>query len=93
MKVLQNRWIYMLKIEENDSTPQYKARLIVKDGHQKKDVDFDEIFSSVVKWSSIRVVLGLTINLEAEVGKWMLKLFPFVVIWRKKFTSSNLKVL
>ena len=45
----------------------YKARLVVKGFGHKKDVDFDEIFSPVVKMSSIRVVLGMDTSLNLEV--------------------------
>ena len=44
----------------------YKARLVVKGFSQKKGVDFDEIFSPVVKMSSIRVILGLTASMDLE---------------------------
>ena len=49
----------------------YKARLVVKGFGQKKDVDFDEIFSPVV--SSIRVVLGMAAGLNLEVEQLDLK--------------------
>ena len=46
----------------------YKAHLVVTSFCQKQGIDFDEIFSPVVKMCSIRVILGLTtiINLELE---------------------------
>ena len=67
-KALKNKWVFRLKNEENSSQPRYKARLVVKDFDQKQDVDFEEIFSPIVKMSSIRVVLGLAaiLNLEIE---------------------------
>ena len=37
-------------------------RLVVKGFDQKKGIDFDEIFSHVVKFSSIRTILGLAAN-------------------------------
>ena len=45
-----------------------KARLVVKGFSQKKGIDFEKIFSPMVKMFSIRVVLGLaaSINLEIE---------------------------
>ena len=46
----------------------YKAPLLVKGFGQKHGIDFDEIFSSIVKMCSIRVILGLapSMNLELE---------------------------
>ena len=66
-RALKNRWVYRVKQEEHTSQPRYKARLIVKGFSQKKGIDFEEVFSLVVKMSSIRVVLGLTsLDLEIE---------------------------
>ncbi|KAL6320961.1 hypothetical protein AAG906_010770 [Vitis piasezkii] len=50
-----------------ESGPRYKARLVMKGFSQKKDIDFEEIFSLVVKMSSIRVVLGLAISMNLEI--------------------------
>ena len=66
-KALKNKWVYRLKNEENNPRPRYKARLVVKGFNQKKGVDFEEIFSPVVKMSSIRVVLGLAASLDLEI--------------------------
>jgi hypothetical protein len=55
---LQNKWVYKLK-EEDGGEKWYKARLVVKGFAQKKGIDFDEIFSPVVKMTSIRTILSL----------------------------------
>jgi ATP-binding cassette subfamily B (MDR/TAP) protein 1 len=52
-KALKNKWVYRVKTEEHCSHPRYKARLVVKGFSQKKGIDFDEIFSPMVKMSSI----------------------------------------
>lgn len=67
-KTLKNKWMYKIKNEEGSPQLRYKARLVVKGFGQKKGIDFDEIFSPVVKMSSIRVVLVLagSLNLEVE---------------------------
>ncbi|GKV04185.1 hypothetical protein SLEP1_g16379 [Rubroshorea leprosula] len=66
-KTLKNKWVFKLK-KDGDKIVRYKARLVVKGFSQKKGIDFDEIFSPVVKMSSIHVVLGLaaSMNLELE---------------------------
>jgi hypothetical protein len=57
-RALQNKWVYKLK-EEDGGEKWYKARLVVMGFAQKNGIDFDEIFSSVVKMTSIRTILSL----------------------------------
>ena len=40
---------------------------MVKGSNQRKGIDFEEIFSSVVKMSSIRVVLSLAARLDLKI--------------------------
>ena len=65
-KALRNKWVFKLKKDSDGKLLKYKARLVVKGFGQKKGIDFDEIFSPVVKMSSIRVVLSLTASLDLE---------------------------
>ena len=53
---LQNKWVYRLK-EEDGGKQRYKARLVVKGFAQNKGIDFDEIFSPVVKMNSIKTII------------------------------------
>ena len=57
-KAFHNKWVYKIK-KEHDSSKRYKARLVVKGFQQKKGIDYSEIFSPVVKISTIRLVLGM----------------------------------
>ena len=66
-RALKNKWVFKLKIGEVGTPPRYKARIVVKGFQQRKGVDFDEIFSPVVKMSSIRVVLGLAASMDLEI--------------------------
>lgn len=66
--MLKNKWVYKITQEDGNPKPSYKARLLVRGFLQRHGVDFDEIFSSTVKMTSSRVILGLaaTLNLEVE---------------------------
>ncbi|RVW73359.1 Retrovirus-related Pol polyprotein from transposon TNT 1-94 [Vitis vinifera] len=76
-------------------TARYKVRLVVKGFSQKKVIDFEEIFSPVVKMFSIRVVLGLadSMNLEIEQldapRQWYKKFDSFMVEHGYDKTASS----
>ena len=72
-KALTNKWIFRLKQDQHTFAPRYKARLVVKGFGQRKGIDFDEIFSPVVKMSSIRMVLALDAILDLEVEQMDVK--------------------
>ena len=57
-RALPNEWVYRLK-EEDGGKKRYKAKLVVKGFGQKKGIGFGEIFSPIVKMTSIRIVLSL----------------------------------
>ena len=72
-KALKNKWVYRTKQEEHMPHPRFKARLVMKGFGQRKGVDFDEIFSSFVKMTSIRVIIGLAASLNLEVEQMDVK--------------------
>ena len=64
-KTLPCKWVYKMKVI-SDSSPKYKARLVAKGYKQEYGVDFDEIFSPVVKMTTLRIILGLVAAEDME---------------------------
>ena len=56
--LFSNKWVYRLK-DECGGKKRYKDRLVLKGSTEKKGIDFDEIFSPIVKMTSIRTILSL----------------------------------
>ena len=57
-RALQNKWVYRSK-EEDGGKKRFKSRLVVKIFAQEKGIDFDELFSLVVKITSICTILSI----------------------------------
>ncbi|KAE8718737.1 hypothetical protein F3Y22_tig00109992pilonHSYRG00051 [Hibiscus syriacus] len=68
MKPIGNKWVFKIKRNGDDQVERYHARLVVKGYAQKEGVDFNEIFSHVVRLTAVRVVLAncATLNLHLE---------------------------
>jgi len=47
-------------------TVRYKARLAAKGYAHREDIDYNEVFSHVVKYSLIRILLALVAQYELE---------------------------
>ena len=67
MRVVGCKWEFKKKPGASDEDqPQYKARLVAKGFAQKEGVDYNEIFSLVVKHTSIRLMLAIVAHEDME---------------------------
>ena len=64
-KVLSCKWVYKMKVTSS-SSPKYKAPLVAKGYKQEHGIDFDEIFSPIVKMTTLRTILGLVAAEDVE---------------------------
>lgn len=60
------RWIYKLKYRVDGSIERYKARLVAKGFSQRPGIDYDQTFSPVVKYDSLRTILSVTAAEDLE---------------------------
>ena len=56
------KWVFRIKQLLDGSVDRYKAKLVAKGFHQRPGVDYHDTFSLVVKLTTIRLVLSLTVN-------------------------------
>eukprot|EP00253_Pinus_taeda_P025780 PITA_25780 len=57
--VITSKWLYKIKHGANASDEKYKARFVAQGFSQKEGVDYDEIFSPVSRYTTIRSVIAL----------------------------------
>ena len=68
------KWVYAQKEgfpSKNDVC--YKARLVAKGYAQKEGIDYNEVFSPIVKHSSIRILLALVAQFNMELVQMEVK--------------------
>lgn len=52
-KVIDLKWLFKTKLNENGEVDKCKARLVAKGYAQEKGVDFNEVFAPVARWDTV----------------------------------------
>jgi len=81
------KWVFRKKDNE-----QYKTRLVVKGYAQREGIDYNEIFSSVVKHTSIQMLLAIVSQFDLELEQMNVKTIFLHNELEERYTRSNLKV-
>ena len=83
-RALQNKWVYRLKEEDGDKKI-FKVRLVVKGFTHKKGIDFDKVFSPIVKMTSICTALSILDTKDLHLEQLDVKKKIFTVIWMNSY--------
>lgn len=67
-KSINCKWVFKVK-SDCDNNVHYKARLVVKGCSQRKGIDYEETYSPVVRYSSIRFLMSLAAEYKLEIDQ------------------------
>ena len=71
--IVGSKWVMKVKRDANGHVDRHKARLVAQGYSQTHGVDYEEVFSPVAKYSSIRTLLALANKHDLEIHQMDVK--------------------
>lgn len=69
-KAINCKWVFKSETDNNGNIVRFKARLVAKGCSQRKGIDYDETYSHVVRYTSIRYLFALVAQYDLKI--WQL---------------------
>ena len=64
--VVECKWVFKLKCD-SENRLSYRARLVAKGFTQREGIDYGETFAPVVRYSTLRLLVGLAVKLDLKI--------------------------
>jgi hypothetical protein len=62
--VVSSKWLFKIKHATNGSIEKYKGRFIARGFSQKEGIDYEEAFSPVARYTSIRTIIAIAAKMK-----------------------------
>ena len=72
-KVLKNKWVFVIKHNADGSIERFKARLVIKGYEEVFGIDYDNVFSPVLRFETLRFLLTLGATMDYEIHQMDVK--------------------
>ena len=66
VSVVQCKWVFKKK-SDSENGVSFRARLVAKGFTQREGIDYDETFAPVIRFSSLRLLLALSVQLDLNI--------------------------
>lgn len=66
-KAIDSKWVFKVKRDGDGNIQRHKARLVEKGYSQVKGIDYDETYSPVARYSSIRFLLAMAVKYDLAI--------------------------
>jgi hypothetical protein len=69
-RVIGSLWNFELKRDSNGKILKFKARVCARGDQQTYEVDYNEIFAPILRYTTLRVLLSLACSLDLEIEQF-----------------------
>lgn len=73
-KTIENKWVSEVKYQVDGLNERYKARIVANSYNKKEGINYEKIFSPVVRFTSIHMILAIISHLDLELYQTDIKI-------------------